>query len=311
MKNTFDNVIKATKTMIVDGAMATELESMGCDLNDELWSAKVLAEQPELIKKVHLSYFKAGADCGITASYQATIAGYMKKGYSQKEAESLIVRSVQLLCEARDEWWDAEGKNSGRVYPLVAAAVGPYGAFLADGSEYKGGYGISKDVIADFHKRRMELLWKAGAEILAIETIPSLEEALITADISKDIGAECWISFSCKNDKEICEGTSIAKCAEKLNEYDCVKAIGLNCTAPHFVEGLIKELKAVSEKPIVVYPNSGEEYDAVTKTWHGAKDGKTYGQWADSWYKAGAEIIGGCCRTTPANIKEIYNLLRK
>lgn len=123
MKNTFDNVMNKVKTMIVDGAMATELEAMGCDLNDELWSAKVLAEQPELIKKVHLSYFKAGADCGITASYQATIPGYMKKGYSEEEAEKLIVRSVELLQDAREEWWSTEGRNSGRVYPLIAAAV--------------------------------------------------------------------------------------------------------------------------------------------------------------------------------------------
>lgn len=134
MKNTFDNVMNKVKTMIVDGAMATELEAMGCDLNDELWSAKVLAEQPELIKKVHLSYFKAGADCGITASYQATIPGYMKKGYSEEDAEKLIVRSVKLLQDAREEWWSTEGRNSGRVYPLIAAAIGPYGAYLADGS---------------------------------------------------------------------------------------------------------------------------------------------------------------------------------
>ena len=125
MKNTFDNVMNKVKTMIVDGAMATELETMGCDLNDELWSAKVLAEQPELIKKVHLSYFKAGADCGITASYQATIPGYMKKGYSEEDAEKLIALSVKLLQEAREEWWSTEGKNSGRVYPLIAAAIGP------------------------------------------------------------------------------------------------------------------------------------------------------------------------------------------
>jgi len=311
MKNNFDDVLKKVKTMIVDGAMATELEAMGCDLNDELWSAKVLAEQPELIKRVHLSYFAAGADCGITASYQATVAGYMKKGYSEEYAEGLIIRSVKLLSEARDEWWESEGKSSGRVYPLIAAAVGPYGAFLADGSEYRGGYGVPKEVIGDFHKRRMELLWNAGAEILAIETIPSLEEALITAEITEKIDADCWISFSCKNEKEISEGTSIAECAEKLNKFNCVKAIGLNCTAPQFVESLIKEIKSVSVKPVVVYPNSGEEYDAVTKTWHGSKDGKTYGQWAENWYKAGTEVIGGCCRTTPANIKEVYELLRK
>ena len=162
-----------------------------------------------------------------------------------------------------------------------------------------------------FHKKRMELLWNAGAEILAVETIPSLTEALAVAEIVEEIGAECWISFSCKNETEISDGTPIRECAKKLNGISCVKAIGLNCTAPHFVENLIKEIKKETDKPVIVYPNSGEIYDSETKTWHGAKDGKTYGQWAEIWYKVGAGVIGGCCRTTPANIKEVYDIVRK
>ena len=201
--------------------------------------------------------------------------------------------------------------HSGRVYPLIAAAVGPYGAYLADGSEYRGDYNISVEELKKFHKKRMELLWNAGAEILAVETIPSLTEALAVAEIVEEIGAECWISFSCKNETEISDGTPIRECAKKLNGISCVKAIGLNCTAPHFVESLIKEIKKETDKPVLVYPNSGEIYDAETKTWHGAKDGKTYGQWAEIWYKAGVGVIGGCCRTTPANIKEVYDIVRK
>jgi homocysteine S-methyltransferase len=311
MKNTFDNVYGKTKTMVIDGAMATELEAMGCDLNDELWSAKILVENPELIKKVHISYFEAGADCGTSASYQATVAGYMKKGFSKEEAEMLIRRSVRLLIEARSQWWENGGKNSGRVYPLVAAAVGPYGAYLADGSEYRGGYTITDDELKEFHKRRMSLLWDEGAEILAVETTPSLREALVCAQICRDIKAECWISFSCRNSTETCEGTKIADCAKALDDFECVKAVGLNCTAPHFAESLIKEIKSVSKKPIIVYPNSGEEYDPVTKTWHGNKDGITYGMWAEKWYNAGATLIGGCCRTTPENIKEVYDVFQK
>lgn len=311
MKNTFDNVYEKTKTMVIDGAMATELEAMGCDLNDELWSAKILVENPELIKKVHVSYFEAGADCGTSASYQATVAGYMKRGFSEKEAEGLIRRSVDLLIAAREDWWENGGKESGRVYPLVAAAVGPYGAFLADGSEYRGGYTVSDEELKEFHKRRMKILWDEGAEILAVETVPSLREALVCAKICEEIGAECWISFSCKNSSEICEGTKISECAKALDAYGCVKAIGLNCTAPHFVEGLIKEIKSVSKKPIIVYPNSGEHYDPVTKTWHGNKDGMTYGMFAEQWYDAGATLIGGCCRTTPENIEEVYNVINK
>lgn len=310
MRTNFDTVLKDSGIMIADGAMATELEAMGCDLNDELWSAKVLAQQPQLIKKVHLSYFEAGADCGMTASYQATIEGYIKKGYTFEEAEELIQRAVRLLIEAREEWWNAKGKAQGRVYPLVAAAVGPYGAFLADGSEYRGGYTISTEDLKVFHKKRLELLWSAGAEIFSVETIPSVGEAVAVAELTQAMNAECWISFSCKNETEISEGAEIADCARALNGFDCVKAIGINCTAPHFVESLIKEIKSVSHKPIIVYPNSGEHYDAVTKTWHGSADGKTYGDWAKDWKNAGATIIGGCCRTTPQNIKEVYNIVR-
>ncbi|MCI1931157.1 MAG: homocysteine S-methyltransferase [Clostridia bacterium] len=308
MKNTFDNVYKNGK-MVIDGALATQLEAMGCDLNDELWSAKILFENPELIKKVHINYFKAGADCGISASYQATVEGYMKRGFSEKEAEMLIRRSVDTLIDARKQWWQDEGKDSGRVYPLVAASVGPYGAYLADGSEYRGGYSITDAELKEFHKKRMEILWDEGAEILAVETIPSLREALACAQICEEIGAECWISFSCKNSTEICEGTKIAECAKALETFDCVKAVGLNCTAPHFVEGLIIEIKGVSKKPVIVYPNSGEEYNPVTKTWHGGKGGMTYGMWAEKWYKAGATLIGGCCRTTPENIREVYDVI--
>lgn len=310
MRTDFDTVLKKTGIMIADGAMATELEAMGCNLNDELWSAKVLAEQPELIKKVHLSYFEAGADCGMTASYQATIEGYVKKGYSIEEAEELIKRAVGLLIEARDEWWNSKGKAEGRVYPLVAAAVGPYGAFLADGSEYRGGYTISIDELKAFHKKRMELLWSAGAEVFSVETIPSLGEAVAVAELTQAMNAECWISFSCKNETEISEGTKIAECGKMLNKFECVKAIGINCTAPHFVESLIKEVKSATNKPIIVYPNSGEHYDPVTKTWHGSADGKTYGDWAMDWKNAGATIIGGCCRTTPDDIKAVYNIVR-
>ncbi|MGE4215096.1 MAG: homocysteine S-methyltransferase [Anaerotignaceae bacterium] len=310
MRTDFDTVLKNTGIMIADGAMATELEAMGCNLNDELWSAKVLAEQPELIKKVHLSYFEAGADCGMTASYQATIEGYMKKGYSIEDAQELIKRAVRLLIEARDEWWNSKGKAEGRVYPLVAAAVGPYGAFLADGSEYRGGYAITTDELKAFHKKRMELLWAAGAEVFSVETIPSLDEAVAVAELTQAMNAECWISFSCKNDTEISEGTKIADCGKVLSKFDCVKAIGINCTAPHFVESLIKEVKCATNKPIIVYPNSGEHYDPVTKTWHGSADGKTYGDWAMDWKNAGATIIGGCCRTTPNDIKAVYNIVR-
>lgn len=215
------------------------------------------------------------------------------------------------MVKEREDWWQAEGKDAGRAYPLVCASVGPYGAYLADGSEYRGNYGVSKEDLRNFHKRRMELLWDAGADLFAVETIPCLEEAIVAAELTQEMNAACWISFSCKNEAEISDGTKIADCAKALEAFDCVKAIGINCTAPHFVASLIKEIKNNSTKPIIVYPNSGEEYDPVTKTWHGNKDGKCYCDFAAEWIAAGAKIVGGCCRTTPDNIREVAELARK
>ncbi len=310
MRRTIGQVLEETKIMVIDGAMSTALEELGCDLNDALWSAKVLIESPEKIKEVHKNYFAAGADCSISASYQATIPGFIKRGFTEAEAESLIVRSVELLKEAREEWWEESGKAAGRAYPITACAVGPYGAYLADGSEYKGNYGVSDEVLREFHKRRMELLWNAGGDILAIETIPSMDEAILLAEMVEEMGAGCWITFSCKNETEVCEGQKISDCAKALSKFKCVQAIGINCTAPHLVASLIGEIKQVCDTPVIVYPNSGAEYDPETKTWSRPEGCKPYGEFAKDWKDAGAELIGGCCCTTAKNICEVHGVVR-
>ncbi len=128
MKASLNEILKQNRIMIIDGSMSTALENLGADLNNDLWTAKTLANQPELVKQVHLNYFRAGADSGITCSYQATIPGLMKHGYTEEQAEELITRSVKIFLEAREEWWQAEGKTSGRSYPLCLAGIGPYGA---------------------------------------------------------------------------------------------------------------------------------------------------------------------------------------
>ena len=161
MRITLQETLEKTGILVIDGSMSTALEALGCDLNDSLWTARVLAEQPDLVRQVHLNYFRAGADCSISSSYQATIPGLTARGYSTREAEDFIARSVELLLEARESWWQQEGRDSGRAMPLCLGAVGPYGAYLADGSEYRGNYGVSDDVLRQFHRRRMEILWEA------------------------------------------------------------------------------------------------------------------------------------------------------
>ncbi|HET9590329.1 MAG TPA: homocysteine S-methyltransferase, partial [Anaerolineales bacterium] len=177
MNNPIASILNRYPALVIDGALATELERRGCDLNDNLWSAKILLEQPEIIRQVHLDYFRAGADCAITASYQATLEGFAKRGLNEKEAIGLMQRSVKLAVEARDEFWLHESDRIGRPRPLVAASVGPYGAFLADGSEYRGQYGLTERELMDFHRPRMKALIEAGPDLLACETIPSLVEA--------------------------------------------------------------------------------------------------------------------------------------
>ena len=194
MKNRMEELLEKQKVVVLDGALATELENRGLSLADSLWSAKVLAEQPEEIEAVHYDYFCAGADIGISASYQASVPGFLSKGYTEQQAKEMIARSIALLKQARQRFWAESGEGSGRAYPILAASVGPYGAYLADGSEYRGEYGLGRQELYAFHRERMQDLWNAGAEIFACETIPSLEESKALAECMQEIpGAGGWI----------------------------------------------------------------------------------------------------------------------
>ena len=309
--NPIEKILKNHKIIILDGALATELEKRGCNINDSLWSAKILAENPEVIKQVHYDYFNSGADCAITSSYQATVEGFTKRGFSDLEARELIKKSVEIALEARNEFWEDLNNKENRPYPLVAASIGPYGAYLADGSEYRGDYKVTEKELMDFHRERIKILVQSGADILACETIPSFMEAKVIAKLLEEFkDVYCWISFSCKNNSQISDGTLISDCAKLLDSYEQVAAIGLNCTAPKYVSSLINEIKNNTKKPIVVYPNSGEEYHADLKVWSGHSEGKCYGSDAKVWYGNGASLIGGCCRTTPEDIKEIVKWAR-
>src|SRR5512139_134432 len=211
--NPVASILDRYPVLVIDGALATELERRGCDLKDDLWSAKILMEQPEKIKQVHYDYFKAGADCATTASYQATIEGFSRRGLSEQKALALIQKSVRLAVEARDEFWADPANRIGRAKPFVAASVGPYGAFLADGSEYRGNYGLTEQELMDFHRQRMKTLIEAGADILACETIPCLIEAQALVKLLDEFQRiDAWISFSCRDETHINEGQSLQDC---------------------------------------------------------------------------------------------------
>ena len=309
--NPIDSILAHHPVLVIDGALATELERRGCDLNDDLWSAKILLEQPEVIKQVHLDYFKAGADCAITASYQATIEGFQKRGLNKEEARALIQKSVKLAREARDEFWAEETNRAGRPKPLVAASVGPYGAFLADGSEYRGNYGLGEQELIDFHRPRLSALIEAGADLLACETLPSLTEARAIAKLLREFpGITAWVSFSARDEKHISEGQMFADCVKELESHPQIGAVGLNCTSPKYIPSLIREARRVTAKPILVYPNSGETYSAERNDWNGDPVLHSFGEQAREWYEAGARLIGGCCRTTPEDIHVIASWAR-
>lgn len=309
--NPISSILDRYPALVIDGALATELERRGCDLKDELWSAKILLEQPQVIRQVHLDYFQAGADCAITASYQATVEGFRKRGINEAEAIALIKRSVALAREARDEFWSAAAHRAGRARPLVAASVGPYGAFLADGSEYRGSYGLSEADLVEFHRPRMRALVEAGADLLACETIPSLVEAQAVAKLLKEFpGVAAWITFTARDERHVSEGQELAECVRQLRDHPQVAAIGINCTSPTYIPGLIREARQYTEKPIVVYPNLGETYDAVRNDWNGDPVVESFGEQAREWYAAGARLIGGCCRTTPQDIRVIAGWVR-
>jgi len=311
MNNPIASILERHPALVIDGALATELQRRGCDLDDDLWSAKILLEQPEAIKQLHYDYLKSGADCAITASYQATIEGFMKRGLREGEALALIQKSVKLAIEARDEFWADESNRAGRSKPFVAASVGPYGAYLADGSEYRGNYGLSETALMDFHRPRMRALIDAGADILACETIPCLIEAQALVKLLAEFQSiSAWISFSCRDETHVNEGQRLQDCVRLVEASPFVAAIGVNCTSPEYIPTLIREAKKATEKPVLVYPNSGESYDPSRNDWDGHPVYESFGEEARTWFDAGARLIGGCCRTTPEDIKEISNWVR-
>ena len=298
--------------IILDGALATELEQRGANLDDPLWSAKVLLEQPQLIRTVHRDYFQAGADIVTTASYQATFEGFARRGLTDSQTEQLLRASVLLAAEARDDYLRDPARQTGRPRPLIAASIGPYGAALADGSEYRGGYALTDDELMAFHRPRLAVIAEAGADLIAFETVPSLREALVLARLLEEFPQCCaWISFSCRDGAHTGEGQPIEDCARALDAFSQIVSIGVNCTRPDVIASLLRRMRDQTTKPLLAYPNPGEAYNPGTKSWHGEVAAVPFAAHAFDWYGAGARLIGGCCRTRPEDIRAIRRELQR
>ncbi|WP_162196927.1 homocysteine S-methyltransferase [Mycobacterium lepromatosis] len=286
--------VHSESVLINDGGLATALEERGNDLSDPLWSARLLADAPQEIVAVHVAYFRAGATIATTASYQASFEGLAAHGIDRNEAIRLLRRSVALANAARDK------VSKGGLY--VAASVGPYGAALADGSEYRGRYGLSVAALARWHRPRLEVLAEAGADILALETVPDINEGEALVDLVRSVGVPAWLSYTIKGTRTRA-GQPLAEAFEVAAGVPNIVAVGVNCCAPDDVLAAIQI--ANIGKPIIVYPNSGERWD--NRAWTGPR--RFSAQLALQWTAAGAHIVGGCCRVRPADITELTKAL--
>jgi homocysteine S-methyltransferase len=292
------------RSIVLDGGLATELEAGGADLSDALWSARLLIEDPGAIVRAHLAFFRAGAQVATTASYQASFEGFARRGIDGDAAARLMRRSVELAQEARS----IERAERGERPLLVAASIGPYGALLADGSEYRGRYGLSVAALRDLHRRRMVALLAADPDLLACETIPEVEEGEALVDLLGELGGRGWLSFTCADGARLRSGAPVEEAFALADGAPGVVAVGVNCTSPEHALELVERAAAVTDKPVVVYPNSGEDWDPVGRGWVGAPHAVGDGV-AAAWIAAGARLVGGCCRVTPAQIGAIAGSL--
>lgn len=295
--------VEFAEIRVLDGGMATELERRGFDLSGPLWSAHVLDEAPEAIVAVHLDYLRAGADCIETASYQISALGYRELG--RADWVPALRQSVALAEEARREY----GRESGRRV-WIAASLGPFGAALHNGAEFHGRYQIGFEALVSFHRERLAVVAETAADLVALETVPSLEESrAIVAALDETPGASGWVSFTCRDERHVAHGERLRDGARGLDGAERVLGVGINCTRPDLVEALVREARAGTGKPVLVYPNSGETWDAATRSWTGrldlAAEEARFGALARGWYAAGAQAVGGCCRTGPGHIRAV------
>lgn len=293
--------------ILLDGGLATELERRGNDLSDPLWSARLLLEAPEEIVEAHLAYFRTGARVATTASYQASFEGFAERGIGHAEAAGLMRRSVELADEARRRFLAECGASGHRPGPLlVAASVGPYGAFLADGSEYTGRYALDRAALRDWHRERLAVLAGARADLLAIETIPSVDEGRALVDLlGEEDGPPAWLSFTCADGTTTRHGEPVEAAFTLADDAPRIIAVGVNCTAPEHVRELVERARRVTAKPIVAYPNSGEVWDPVARRWLDHAGPTVDAVTARGWLAAGATLVGGCCRVGPDRIAEL------
>jgi S-methylmethionine-dependent homocysteine/selenocysteine methylase len=281
--------------VVLDGGLATQLEAQGHDLLDSLWSARLLRDEPDEVTAAHRAFFSAGADVAITASYHASYTGFANVGIDEDEATRLLALSVELARRAQPTDRPT----------FVAGSVGLYGVVWADDTEYTGDYRrATDDDIAVEQRRRIRAMVDAGADLLALETIPSGREAAILGELLNEVPRmEAWVTFCCRDGHHLSDGTPIGDAVRAVTRTGCVTAVGLNCTPPPHVESLLADARSATDLPLVAYPNWGRVWSGTKRKWvNGAAVVEFPPDLLDAWYAAGARIIGGCCGIGPAGI---------
>ncbi len=282
------------RPVLLDGGLSTALEALGATLNTTLWSGELLRSNRDQIRAAHQSFADAGALILITSSYQISYPGCIARGWSHEEITDALLASTELARFDRVK---------------VAASVGPYGAYLADGSEYRGNYGVSAEQLKDFHRERLRVLISSKPDFLAIETIPELDEAKAILELLNELASTIpfWISFSCKNESQISSGELFKDAVSLVTENQHCIGVGINCTSPEFIAPLMES--AQTDQGFVIYPNSGRTWDAINKKWMGDQSSVFTSAQVVQWCELGAVIIGGCCGVGPADIQELASAI--
>ena len=283
--------------VVLDGGMSNALEDAGADLSSSLWTARLLLDEPGRVADVHAAYFRSGAEVATTATYQASVPSLVDAGLTRREAEALLTAGVTVARDARDRAAPETGRDL-----WVAASVGPYGAVLADGSEYSGRYGLTATQLRDFHGPRLEVLAAAGPDVLAVETVPDLDEAAVLVELLDDLGLPAWLSFSIECDRTRA-GQPLPTAYAVAAGRTSLVAAGVNCSAPGDVRGALETAASITGLPGVAYPNRGEAWDHELGAWAG--DGAFDPALVPTWVAAGARLVGGCCRVGPTDVAAI------
>ncbi|MFI8447718.1 homocysteine S-methyltransferase [Streptomyces erythrochromogenes] len=289
----------AHRTVVLDGGLSNQLAAQGCDLTGGLWTGRVLDERPVQVEAAHTAYARAGAEVLITASYQVGYRAFAAQGRDRDTTTALLHRSVALAARAAEaadhEVW-------------VAASVGPYGAVLADGSEYRGRYGLSVRELAAFHRPRIEALLAAGPDVLAVETLPDPDEAEAVLTVLAETDAPAWLGYTVAAGRTR-SGHPLSEAFALAAQAPQVIALGVNCCDPAEVLPALEAAAAVTAKPLLAYPNDGSAWEAATGTWWTPADVPPWPTAA--WRRTGARLVGGCCRIGPERIADLAREFRE